>query len=105
MNNEEGYVWFRWQDVGPSEINFHQPLARVKVKVGDLWVPMSADGRPVDDDGYDLEVRYMGALDGGMAEYEMRWYNPVPGGEYRFMINPRGRHSALASPAFVCHGA
>ena len=103
--NEEGYVCFRWQDIGASEINFHEPLARVEVKVSDLWEPMSADGRPVDDDGYDLEVRYIGTLDDGMAEYEMRWYNPVPGGEYRFVINPRGRHSALASPAFVCNGA
>jgi len=103
--NEEGYVRFRWQDVGPSEINFHQPLTRVEVKVGDLWVPMSVDARPVDDDGYDLEVRYISTLAGGMAEYEMRWYNPVPGGEYRLVINSRGRHSALASPAFVCHGA
>jgi hypothetical protein len=51
-----------------------------------------------------LEVRYLGALADGMGKYEMRWYNPVPGGEYRFVINARGGHSALISPVFVCNG-
>jgi len=55
----------------------------------DQWVPMVTDGRPIHDDGYDVEVRYLRKLDDGMGAYEVRWYNPVPGGQYRFVIEPR----------------
>ncbi|HUT32150.1 MAG TPA: neutral/alkaline non-lysosomal ceramidase N-terminal domain-containing protein [Planctomycetota bacterium] len=103
--NEEDYVRFRWQDVGPSEINFHQPLARVEVKAGDRWEPMRVDERPIDDDGYDLEVRYLDKLADGMGEYEVRWYNPVPGGGYRFVIAARGERAAIVSRAFVYKGS
>jgi len=102
--HEEDYIAFRWQDVSPSEICFHQPLSRVEVKSNDQWVLMSADGEPIHDDGYDLEVRYLGDLDKGMAKYELRWYNPVPGGEYRFRIEPRGEQPALVSRAFLYRG-
>lgn len=104
QDHEEDFVRFRWQDVGPGEINFHQPLLRVEVCVDDRWVPMSVDGRPLDDDTYDLEVRHVGDLSGGMAEYEVRWYNPVTGGRYRFMIEPRGAHSAMTSSVFSFSG-
>ena len=98
---EEDYMAFRWQDVGPSEIRFHQPLGRVEAKTNGRWHLMSAHGEPIHDDGYDLEVRYLGDLDDGMAKYELRWYNPVPGGEYRFRIEPRGEHRVLVSRAFL----
>jgi neutral ceramidase len=101
---EEDYVVFQWRDVGPGEIDFHQPLSRVEVKSDEQWMPMLKIGEPVDDDGYDMEVRYLKKLDEGMGKYEVRWYNPVPGGEYRFWIEPRGRHSALASRAFIYKG-
>lgn len=100
----EDYIAFRWQDVGPSEIRFHQPLSRIEVKIDDQWVLMSAHGEPIHDDGYDLEVRYLGDLDKGMGKYELRWYNPMPGGEYRFRIEPRGEHPALVSRAFLYRG-
>ena len=102
--HEEDYVAFRWQDVGPSGICFHQPLSRVEVKTGGQWRLMSADGEPIHDDGYDLEVRYLGKRDNGMGQYELRWYNPVPGGEYRFRIEPRDQRPALVSRAFLYHG-
>jgi neutral ceramidase len=102
--HEEDYIAFRWQDVGPSEIRFHEPLGRVEVKTDNRWVLLSAQGEPIHDDGYDLEVRYLGDLDQGMARYELRWYNPVPGGEYRFRIEPRGAHPALISRAFSYRG-
>lgn len=101
---EEDYIAFRWQDVGPSEIRFHQPLCRVEVKINDQWGLMSAHGEPIHDDGYDLEVRYLGDRDNGMAQYELRWYNPVPGGGYRFRIEPRGERPALLSRAFFYRG-
>jgi neutral ceramidase len=90
--------------VGPSEIDIHEPLSRVEVRTNGQWVPMFENGKPIDDDGYDLEVRYLSKLDEGMGEYEIRWYNPVPGGEYHFRIEPRCKHSALASRAFIYKG-
>jgi neutral ceramidase len=102
--HEEDYITFRWQDVGPSEIDLHEPLGRVEVKTNGEWVPMFVDGKPIDDDGYDMEVRYLKKLGEGMGKYEVRWYNPVPGGEYRFVIEPRRRHSALVSRSFTYKG-
>ena len=101
---EEDYIAFRWQDLGPGQIRFHEPLGRVEVKVNNQWVLMSAHGEPIHDDGYDLEVRYLGHVDDGMGKYELRWYNPVPGGEYRFRIEPRNEHPALISRAFLYRG-
>ena len=101
---EEDFIAFRWQDLGPGEIRFHEPLGRVEVKVNNQWVLMSARGEPIHDDGYDLEVRYLGRLNDGMGKYEVRWYNPVPGGEYRFRIEPRDEHPALVSRAFLYRG-
>ncbi|MHC4640754.1 MAG: neutral/alkaline non-lysosomal ceramidase N-terminal domain-containing protein [Planctomycetota bacterium] len=101
---EEDYIAFRWQDVGASEIDLHEPLSRVEVKINGQWVPMFVDRKPIDDDGYDMEVRYLKKLNEGMGKYEVRWYNPVPGGKYRFVIEPRCRHSALVSRAFKYKG-
>jgi neutral ceramidase len=100
-NYEEDYIAFQWEDVGPSEIDFHKPLSRVEVKINEQWAPMEAGDKPIDDDGYDIEVRYLRKLDDGMGEYEVRWYNPVVGGEYRFLIEPRGNNSTLTSRSFV----
>jgi len=100
----EDYIAFHWQDVGPSEIDFHEPLSRVELKIDEQWVPMLKDGKAIDDDGYDMEVRYLKKLDEGMGKYEVRWYNPLPGGEYRFVIEPRCKHAALVSQAFIYKG-
>ncbi|HCO95042.1 MAG TPA: alkaline ceramidase [Phycisphaerales bacterium] len=101
---EEDYIAFRWQDVGAGEIDFHQPLCGVEVKIDDKWVPMVKNAEPVSDDGYDIEVRYLKKLDEGMGKYEVRWYNPVRGGEYRFRIEPRCKRPALVSRAFSYKG-
>ncbi|MHC4284341.1 MAG: hypothetical protein ACYSWZ_15420, partial [Planctomycetota bacterium] len=101
---EEDYIAFRWQDVGASEIDLHEPLSQVEVKKNKEWAAMFENGKPIDDDGYDMEVRYLKKLGEGMGKYEVRWYNPVPGGEYRFVIEPRRSHSALVSRAFMYKG-
>jgi neutral ceramidase len=101
---EEDYIAFRWQDVGASEIDFHKPLSGVEVKIDDKWLPMVKNGEPANDDGYDIEVRLLKKLDDGMGRYEVRWYNPVPGGEYRFVIEPRCKHAPLVSRAFTYNG-
>jgi len=102
--HQEDYVCFRWRDVGPSLIDFHRPLSRVEVSRDGCWGLMRVKGEPIHDDGYDLEVRYLRRLAGGMGEYEVRWYNPLPGGEYRFVIEPRRKHAALTSRAFLYKG-
>ena len=99
--NEEDYIAFRWEDVGPSQIDLHNLLSRMEVKINEQWVPMVVAGKPIDDDGYDLEIRFIKKMDNGMGEYEARWYNPVAGGEYRFLIEPRGDNTLLTSRAFI----
>ncbi|MHC4715775.1 MAG: neutral/alkaline non-lysosomal ceramidase N-terminal domain-containing protein [Planctomycetota bacterium] len=103
--HEEAYICFRWEDVGPSRIDFHRPLSRVEVRTDGSWELLRVSGEPIHDDGYDLEVRYLRRRAGGMGKYEVRWYNPVPGGEYRFVIEPRGEYAALTSRAFLYRGS
>ena len=68
------------------------------------WETLWVNGEPIHDDGYDLEVRYLAERDEGMGEYEVRWYNPVPGGAYRFVIEPRQGHPTLISQEFFYKG-
>jgi hypothetical protein len=100
---DEDLIAFRWRDVGPGEMNLHLPLSRVEVKNQEQWEALWVNGEPIHDDGYDLEVRYLADRGEGMGEYEVRWYNPVPGGVYRFVIEPRQGHPALISQP-VIHG-
>jgi neutral ceramidase len=102
--HEEDYVAFRWADVGPDKIGFHKPLAQVQIKVNGEWTPAVSGGRPIDDGGYDIEVRHLKTLRSGVGEYEVRWYNPLSNGAYRFRIEPRGKNPALTSRAFVYKG-
>lgn len=98
--NEENYIKFDWLDVGASEINLHQPLAKVEVLMDGQWVAMNNGLEPINDDGYDIEIRLQDEEDQGMAEYQVRWYNPVAGGQYRFVIAPRSGQEVLYSQSF-----
>jgi neutral ceramidase len=98
--NEESYIEFEWLDVGASEINLHEPLAKVEVMVDGQWVAMTNGLEPINDDGYDIEVRLQDDEDQGMAEYQVRWYNPVAGGQYRFVIAPRSGQEQMVSESF-----
>jgi neutral ceramidase len=99
--NEEHYVSFDWLDVGASEIELHNPLAKVESLVKGEWIEMQNAGEPINDDGYDIEVRFIDEEDDGMAEYQVRWYNPVAGGQYRFVIAPRKGQEQMLSPTFT----
>lgn len=98
--NEEDYIEFEWLDVGASEIKLHEPLAKVEVLRDGQWVTMNNGIEPIHDDGYDLEIRLEDDEDNGMAEYQIRWYNPVAGGQYRFVIEARSGQDVLYSKAF-----
>jgi len=87
--NEEDYVVFRWLDVGPSQIDFHKALGSVQLNSAAGWQSLKIAEHVINDEGYDVEVRHLGEQEQGMSEYELRWYNPVANGEYRFAIQPR----------------
>lgn len=97
---EEDYIEFEWLDVGASEINLHQPLVKVEVLADGQWTTLKNGLEPINDEGYDLEIRLQDEEDKGMAEYQVRWYNPVAGGLYRFVIESRGSQKLLYSNSF-----
>jgi len=101
---DEDFIAFRWQDVGPGEVDLHRPLSRVEVEDQHRWETLWVNGEPIHDDGYDLEIRYLAERDDGMGEYEVRWYNPVPGGVYRFVVEPRQGYPTLISQPFTYKG-
>ena len=99
--NEESYIELDWIDVGASEIKLHEPLVKVESLIHGQWIEMQNAGEPINDDGYDLEVRLTDEEDKGMAAYQVRWYNPVAGGQYRFVIAARDQQAELVSKTFT----
>jgi len=99
-----GPYWsYRYRDVGRGAIQFDEPFVRIEMRTGGgPWAPHEQNGRPVNDQEYDLQVVHLGDLPGGMALYELRWYEPDfdPTREYRFRIEPRGGLDVFNSPAF-----
>jgi len=76
-------------------------LVKVEVFINGQWVEMRNGDEPINDDGYDLEIRLLDNEDLGMGQYQVRWYNPVAGGQYRFVISPRGQQGKLLSKNFM----
>ena len=75
----------RWRDVAPGNLRWHDPLVRVESADGDggpdgnesTWQPARTDdGRPVDDQGCDIEVVHLGDDRRGHL-YAARWWSPV----------------------------
>ncbi|MFT4906075.1 MAG: neutral ceramidase [Oleispira sp.] len=100
-DNEEHFVSFEWLDVGASEIQFHNSLVKVETLSNGVWIEMNNAGEPITDDGYDIEVRLLDDENEGMAEYQVRWYNPIAGGQYRFVIAARKGQEPLLSKVFT----
>ena len=50
---------------------------------------------------YDRPVSYVRYAQSILGEYQARWYNPVAGGQYRFVIAPRDGQEQLISPVFT----
>lgn len=100
-DNEEDYIAFEWLDVGASQIDLHNPLVKVEVLHNGQWQTMMNGIEPINDEGYDLEIRLQDEEDNGMAEYQARWYNPVAGGQYRFVIEDRAQQGVLYSKEFT----
>ncbi|PIE42528.1 MAG: hypothetical protein CSA49_00315 [Gammaproteobacteria bacterium] len=103
-NNKEAYWSVRYLDVNPSKIDLHQPLVSVQYRphANAPWQPAKVDGMPLDDQGYDMQVLYLQDQANGMAEYELRWFNPVAAsGQYRFAVQPRNGLPTFHSEVFT----
>ena len=102
--HHEDSIDFKWLDLAPAHMLFHQPLVHVEVShnQGQHWQPLAVNGEPISDQGYDISVEMTGAAKQGMYKYKTRWYNPVKdsGAQYRFVIQPRGRQATLYSAVF-----
>ncbi len=98
---KEDYVLLQWQDVAPAKINFHQSLISVEEQQSDgSWKALKIGNIPVNDEGYDIDIRYIDDADNGMAIYQTRWYNPKSGGQFRFKILARQQGKTLYSKPF-----
>lgn len=105
---QEGYWSFEYLDVNPSQLALNQPLLRVETRQANgEWQIMQQHNLPVDDQGYDLQIRYLEGVAANMGRYEARWFNPpVAAGDaqYRFVIAPREQLPEFASSPFGTMG-
>lgn len=97
--DDDGYWEFRWRDVPPGDLVWHEPMIRVEQRdlhgvdasgAGDApdgWVPAVHRGRRVDDQGTDVEVRLVGS-DAIGCTYAARWHDPAfkAGRVHRFVV-------------------
>jgi neutral ceramidase len=95
---------YRWRDVSPGAIDFHQPLIQIQTSHdGVTWKDLAQDGRQVNDEGYDVSVNFLKWVDDRqMGVYEAKWYNPeIPAGAAcRFAVMPRQGQDVFYSSAF-----
>ncbi len=90
-------------DAAPEALRFHEPLAYMEVREDDgPWQKLVQHGRPVDDDGYDLQIKLVQLKGDTSGIYEARWFNPehLPGRQYRFVVLPRAGQPIFYSPDF-----
>ncbi len=104
INRENRWI-FRWKDISAGNIELNKPLIHMEFSDdGSHWVPLILNNRPVNDEGYDIGVRYLGELDSNnLATYESEWFNPEFGGDnrrYRFVVEAREGQQTLYSGIF-----
>jgi neutral ceramidase len=98
-------VWEqRWRDVPPGDLRWHDPLVRVEAADGPDgdWHPaFTEDGRPVDDQGCDLEVVHLGDDRRG-HRYAVRWWSPVFRSyrRHRFVLLPNAARPQVEGEPF-----
>lgn len=107
--NDDGYWEFRWRDGAPGSLRWHEPLVRVEsvdLGAGDgagagEWAPARHDGRLVDDQGTDVEVRVVGPDAIGWV-YAARWHDPDirAGRRHRFVVVANAGAAELVSVPF-----
>ena len=98
----DGYWEQTWVDVAPADLRWHEPLVRVEACDDDrTWTPAAGHGRPVDDQGWALEIVHRGETD-GVHRYRVRWYDPVHrfGRRHRFVLVANAGRPEVAGEAF-----
>lgn len=99
-------VWEQhFVDVAPGGLAWHDPIVRVESQDGENpWrQATSADGRRLDDQGWDIEVRHLGPTgDPGRHRYLLRWHDPGfrAGRRHRFVLLANALRPELAGPPF-----
>ncbi len=98
----DGCWTFQWRDVAPGDLHWHEPIAIVESQDGDgPWVPAVHHDRPVDDQGWALEISHRGGDSDGHT-YRVRWFDPAfrAGRRHRFVILPNANQPRLESEPF-----
>ncbi|MCU1353397.1 MAG: alkaline ceramidase [Acidimicrobiales bacterium] len=99
----DGHWELQWTDGPPGSLRWHEPLVRVESADGHGdWQPAMHDRRPVDDQGWELEVTHLGPGPDGAHVYRTRWYEPVlrAGRRHRFVLVANGARPEIASDPF-----
>jgi neutral ceramidase len=100
----EDYWMFSWTDYLPAEIHMHEPIVKLAKSTDNKnWTSFKVGLQPMDDEGYDIEVR-LEKKNKKYATYAAKWYNPTleKGTHYRFVIYPRDdRQEVLYSGSFM----
>ena len=100
----DGYWEQCWTDVAPAGLRWHEPIVRIESSDDDgaTWAPAVDHGRPVDDQGWYVEVSHLGEADGGHHRYRTRWYEPTHrlGRRHRFVLLANGGRPETAGDGF-----
>jgi neutral ceramidase len=98
-------VQFQWQDGTPGSMPSARSLVRLETQNGNHnWVAYQRDGIPVDDQGLDIDLHYIGETEfAGVGIWQATWYpqTPPPAGRLRFAISARDTWPALYSVPFT----
>ncbi|MEO6628299.1 MAG: neutral/alkaline non-lysosomal ceramidase N-terminal domain-containing protein, partial [Aquihabitans sp.] len=86
----DGFWEQSWNDAGPGDLSWHEPLVRVEASDddGETWAEATDHGRAIDDQGWSLELTHVGVGEGQGHRYRVRWYDPVHrfGRRHRFVL-------------------
>jgi neutral ceramidase len=105
----DGYWQLAWHDVAPGNLAWHQPLVTIERQdAAGGWARATRKGRPVDDQGWDVEVRLAAVRDGhktgpgeGVYTYLTRWHDPALGkGRHKVVLVENNGRPELASQPF-----
>ncbi len=94
---KEDFWKFSWIDILPSDIQIHLPIVRLEKSIDKVsWVPFKTEIQPINDEGYDIEVR-LEKKNKNHGIYSTKWYNPKleENSYYRFVILPRNKQQQI----------
>ena len=73
---ENQYWEFRWSDVPPGDLHWHERLVTIESsRDGGAWAQAVHRGLPICDEGWDIEIS-VAKQGSAQCEYRVRWYDP-----------------------------